>query len=247
MKNNQERLDLLLLSRGLVSTRSKAADLIAAGKVRVNGKPVEKAGAKFSPDCEITLDEAEHPYVSRGGLKLARALEAFGISVRGLRALDVGQSTGGFTHCLLLAGASEVVGVDVGTGQLDPSLRADPRVRVIEKCDVRKLRPDTAGAPFSFFAADLSFISSSLVLPSVRSLLAEKGEGVLLVKPQFELSPDEIGSGGIVRSSQARENALARVRESARAEKFTVAGECASPILGGDGNQEYLFHLRWPS
>lgn len=247
-KNSEkQRLDLLLLERGLASTRTKAQELVATGKVRVDGKIVEQPGVKISATAEIFLTEAEHPYVSRGGLKLAAALKEFGSEVQGLRVLDVGQSAGGFTDCLLRAGAAEVVGVDVGTAQLAPSLRQDPRVRALEKLDIRQAQPEDLGAPFSFFVADLSFISATLALPAITRFLEKTAEGIILVKPQFELDPEAIGSGGIVRDAALREKALARVVDSATQLRFTVAGSIPCPVQGGDGNQEYLVHLRWRS
>lgn len=245
--NGKQRLDLLLLERGLVSTRTKAHDLISAGKVEVDGKTIKQPGAKFFAENSIELLEEEHPFASRGGVKLAAALAAFGVSPAGRAVLDIGQSTGGFTDCVLQAGASGVVGVEVGTGQLAPPLRADPRVAVFEKLDIRQATADQLGAPFSFFTADLSFISLTLVLPTIPRFLTEEAEGIILVKPQFELSPVEIGSGGIVRDAASREKALLRVEQGAEKAGFTVAGKIPSPLLGGDGNQEYLMHLRWRS
>lgn len=245
MKTN--RLDLLLLVKGLASTRTKAQDLIANGKVKVDGLIVTKAGAKFPSSAAIEITESEHPYVSRGGLKLKAALSQFAIAVKGLRVLDIGQSTGGFTHCLLLEGAESVVGVEVGTGQLAEVLRASPRVKTFEKQDMRTLSPLTVGTPFPLFVMDLSFISATLVLPVLPAFLAPTAEGIILVKPQFELSPEEIGSGGIVRNAEFRQSALERVKRAAENLKFTVAGTMPSPIPGGDGNEEYLMHLRWVS
>lgn len=245
--NEKKRLDLLLLALGLASTRTKAQDLIAGGHVTVDGAVVDHAGAKFSAESVVQLKEPENPYVSRGGLKLAAALDAFRVPVKGMRALDIGQSTGGFTDCLLQAGAEEIVGVDVGIGQLDPRLRDSRRVKFLEKMDIRQLDPVTVRAPFSLFVADLSFISLTLVLPTITRFLAKPSDGIILVKPQFELSPDGIGSGGIVRNAALRESALARVLGAAKDLGFTVAGSIPSPVHGGDGNQEYLVHLRWHS
>jgi 23S rRNA (cytidine1920-2'-O)/16S rRNA (cytidine1409-2'-O)-methyltransferase len=245
--NEPQRLDLLLLALGLASTRTKSQALIAEGKVVVDGEVITSAGAKFLSENKIELKEPEHPYVSRGGLKLAAALEAFRVSAKGLRAFDVGQSTGGFTDCLLRAGAEEVTGVDVGIGQLAESLRSSKRVKYLEKMDIRNLDPAAVRAPFPLFVADLSFISLSLVLPAIAKFLEPGAHGIVLVKPQFELSPGEIGSGGIVRDDALREKALARVIDAAKVAGFTVAGNILSPVQGGDGNQEYLVHLRWPS
>lgn len=240
-----KRLDLALLEAGLVTTRTKAQELVAAGKVSVNGKVVKRAGEKIEPGSHLELSEHEHPYVSRGGLKLQAALRAFNLGVKGLRALDIGQSTGGFSHCLLLEGASAVVGVEVGQGQLAASLKNDPRVTCFEKSDIRRLDPKQVAPSFSFFVVDLSFISLTLVLPSLPRFLEKGAEGVLLVKPQFEVGPDKVGSGGIVRDAAAREHALGRVRRVSEELGFTVAGEMRSPVTGGDGNVEFLLHLKW--
>ncbi len=238
------RLDLLLLKRGLATTRTKAQELIEAGKVSVDGKPVLRSGEKILPACEISLSEAEHPYVSRGGLKLEAALAAFGIDVKGMRVLDVGQSTGGFTHCLLLRGACAVVGVDVGKSQLAAVLKADSRVLCLEKQDIRTVCPEQLGPPFSFFVADLSFISLRLILPVLPRLLVQNATGVLLMKPQFEVGQKNIGAGGIVRDAAARDRAVAELNRSCGENGFTVAGVMPSPITGGDGNMEFLFHLK---
>jgi 23S rRNA (cytidine1920-2'-O)/16S rRNA (cytidine1409-2'-O)-methyltransferase len=239
-----KRLDLLLLELGLASTRTKAQELIAAGKVAVAGKIVRRSGEKVKAGSPIQLSEPEHPYVSRGGLKLAAALDHFQIEPKGERVLDVGQSTGGFTHCLLLRGAAKVVGVEVGIGQLATILRADPRVECHEKADIRSIGPEILAPAFAFFVADLSFISLSLVLPHLPPLLGERAAGVVLVKPQFELGPDRVGAGGIVRDAAAREEAVERIRRASEAAGFTVAGVLPSPIAGGDGNLEFLLHLR---
>jgi 23S rRNA (cytidine1920-2'-O)/16S rRNA (cytidine1409-2'-O)-methyltransferase len=241
------RLDLTLIERGLVSTRTKAQDLIRQGKVLVNGKVIKQPGFDVEAAAEVSLTEAEHPYVSRGGLKLAAALDAFGIPVTGVRALDIGQSTGGFTHCLLLRGALQVTGVDVGQGQLAPSLKEDSRVVCLEHQDIRRLNPSDAGAPFSLVVMDLSFISLGLVIPVLPAFLAADAHVVALVKPQFEVGREGVGSGGIVRDATLREAALLKVEELCCVNGFTVTGKIPSPIEGGDGNQEFLLHLRWRS
>lgn len=240
------RLDLLLLQKGLASTRSKAQDLIRNGQVSVAGNVVTKAGAEVPEGAEVAVAGAEHPYVSRGGLKLAAALDGFGLSVSGRRALDVGQSTGGFTHCLLMRGAASVVGVEVGHGQLAPSLAGDPRVVLIERQDIRELDPAKLGERFDLCVADLSFISLELVLPALPAFLLPHADLVLLVKPQFEVGPGEIGGGGIVRDPAARAGALAKVEKLCSLRGFTVAGKMESPLTGGDGNVEYLLYLRGP-
>lgn len=241
----KSRLDLALLDRKLASTRTKAQELIRNGKVLVNGVACDHPGEKISEDCVIELVEKEHPYVSRGGLKMEGAIRAFGLSVGGRRALDVGQSTGGFTHCLLMNGAAEVVGVEVGHGQIADALRGDPRVRPLEHQDIRELKPEIGN--FSICVVDLSFISLSLVIPKLPAFLEKGADVVLLVKPQFEVGPENLGSGGIVRDPKLREGALKKVEQACRDAGFTVAGFADSPVEGGDGNREYLLHLRWAS
>lgn len=243
----RERLDLRLLAKQLATTRTKAQELIREGKVQVNGRTVTSPGEKVEDSAEIRLTAAEHPYVSRGGLKLEGALRAFALSVEGKRALDVGQSTGGFTDCLLRHGAASVVGVEVGHAQLAPALREDSRVRCLERQDIRQLDPATVEAPFSLCVMDLSFISLRLVIPALPPFLAPGADVVALVKPQFEVGPEGVGSGGIVRDSALRDAALGKVEELCSLTGFTVAGKIPSPIAGGDGNQEFLLHLRWRS
>jgi 23S rRNA (cytidine1920-2'-O)/16S rRNA (cytidine1409-2'-O)-methyltransferase len=244
MSADSKRLDLLLLERGLASTRTKAQSLIASGKVSVDGRVIFKSGEKVAPGSRIDLSELEHPYVSRGGLKLAAALDSFSCRVEGLRVLDIGQSTGGFTHCLLMAGAASVVGIEVGSGQLDPQLRSDQRVHCLEKTDIRTVKPEALAPAFPFFVADLSFISLALVLPVLPPLLSPEAEGVVLVKPQFEVGPNRLGSGGIVRDAAARDEAVDKIRAAAQLCGFAVTGVLPSPIAGGDGNLEFLLHLR---
>jgi 23S rRNA (cytidine1920-2'-O)/16S rRNA (cytidine1409-2'-O)-methyltransferase len=239
-----KRLDILLLERGLISTRTKAQEMIRAGAVLVNGKPCTKPGEKIPEDSAVSIIAAEHPYVSRGGLKLEAVLDHFSFSVEGLRALDVGQSTGGFTHCLLLRGAREVVGLEVGHGQLAESLRADPRVKCWEKTDVRDADPARVGAPFPFCVVDLSFISLRLIIPVLGKFLEPDARAILLVKPQFEVGPEQVGSGGIVRSEEMRSAAVEAIRQASQKAGFTVTGILPSPISGGDGNQEMFLCLR---
>lgn len=238
------RLDLLLLQLGLASTRSKAQDLILEGKVLVDGKVIRKTGEKISPEAKVEITEEEHPYVSRGGLKLAHALKEFKLDVKNLVALDIGLSTGGFTHCLLLEGAQKVFGVDVGTAQVAPKIKSDPRVVVLENQDIRSLDPGKISR-VDFFVADLSFISLTLVIPHLAKFLCEGAQGVLLVKPQFELGRNRV-KNGIVKSAAAQEEAIQRVSDAARELGFLVNGFAWSPILGGDGNREFLLHVLWP-
>lgn len=240
------RLDLFLVDRKLASSRTKAQDLIRAGKVLVNGSVCTKAGEKISAHTPVALLEEEHPFVSRGGVKLDSALAHFAVPAEGARALDVGQSTGGFTHCLLRRGAAEVVGVEVGHGQLASELAANPKVKSFEHSDIRTMALEALGGRFSLCVVDLSFISLRLVLPALPKFLLPEANVVLLVKPQFEVGPDLVGSGGIVRDPELRSAAVREVEKVAHACGFTVAGVFPSPIQGGDGNQEIFLYLKAP-
>lgn len=240
------RADQLLVERGLAATRSQAQRLIAAG-VRWRGargwQPVAKNGDELPPQAEIELvDDAEARYVSRGGLKLEGALAASGIAVAGKRCLDVGQSTGGFTDCLLAHGAARVTGVDVGHGQLHDKLRHDPRVVAIEKLNARELTPQQVGADFDLVVGDLSFISLTLVLPALVPLLKPGGDLLMLVKPQFELQPAQIGKGGIVTDTSLFAVVEHKLREHCVQLGLAVRGWHDSPIAGGDGNREFFIH-----
>ncbi len=243
------RADQLLVDRGLAASRSQAQRLIASG-VRWLGpsgwQPVTKNGDELPSQVEIELvDTAEARYVSRGGLKLEGALAASGIDPAGRVCLDAGQSTGGFTDCLLRRGAARVVGVDVGHGQLHPRLRSDPRVTCLERVNVRSLAASDLPVPaFGLIVGDLSFISLTLVLPALAALLAPRGDLLMLVKPQFELQPGQVGKGGIVRDPALYAQVQARLRETCAALKLQVAGWHDSPITGGDGNREFFLHAR---
>ena len=239
----RRRLDLLLVERGFAPTREKAGALIMAGAVRCDGVRLEKAGALLPADAPLEVAGPPHPYVSRGGVKLAHALEAFGIAVAGRVCLDLGASTGGFTDCLLQAGAASVIAVDVGAGLLDARLRADPRVRLLERTNVRHLTPADLPAVPTLAAADLAFISLTLVLPVLWPLLAPPREVVVLVKPQFEVGRGQVGKGGVVREPAKHRLAVLKVAAAARAAGFTVRGLTASPLLGPKGNREFLLHL----
>jgi 23S rRNA (cytidine1920-2'-O)/16S rRNA (cytidine1409-2'-O)-methyltransferase len=241
------RLDLLLVERGLVATRERARALILAGDVRLAGQPATKAGLAVPRDADITLTTPDHPYVGRGGLKLAQALDVFGIDVRGRMGLDIGASTGGFTDVLLQRGAARVVALDVGHGQLDWRLRSDPRVTVIERLNARNLTP--AALPpdaraFGIVTIDVSFISLAHILPVVPPLLAPGGDVVALVKPQFEAGRDEVGKGGIVRDAAVQARVVGDVTVVADRLGLTRVGLVDSPITGMEGNREFLLHLR---
>jgi len=248
------RADQLLVERGLAHSRSQAQRLIAAGMTwRVGSQTwqrVDKNGSLVPQEAELQLqDHTETRYVSRGGLKLAGALRETGIQPQGLHCLDVGQSTGGFTDCLLQHGAALVTGVDVGHSQLHTRLRADSRVVCIEHCNARELSLAQCGQStgFALIVADVSFISLTLVLPALKSVMSELGQMLLLVKPQFELQPNDIGKGGIVKDVSKYLQVEQRLREAALALDLHVSQWLPSPIVGGDGNHEFFIHLRRPA
>lgn len=236
------RADLAVVAQGLAPSRARAQALILAGAVvdATSGARVDKPGAQVLLAAPLRLKDQPLPYVSRGGLKLAGALQGFDLDVTGLRCLDVGASTGGFTDCLLQHGAAHVVAVDVGYGQLAWSLRQDPRVTVCERSNIRTLPDDALGAPCELMVVDVSFISLKLVLPAALRFMARPSRVVALVKPQFEVGRAAIGKGGLVRSAEAREQALADVRAAAEELGLTQVRTMASPITGAKGNHEYL-------
>jgi 23S rRNA (cytidine1920-2'-O)/16S rRNA (cytidine1409-2'-O)-methyltransferase len=241
------RLDAELVRRGLARSREQAAELIAAGAVRVGGQTATKPATAVEPSTPLVVSEADPGpgYASRGGHKLAGALEAFdGLTVGGRRCLDAGASTGGFTDVLLRAGAAEVVAVDVGYGQLAWSLRTDERVTVVDRTNVRTLVPDLIGGPVQLTVADLSFISLSLVLPALAACTAADGDLVPMVKPQFEVGRERLGSGGVVRNPEHRADAVLGVARDAAALGLGVAGVVASPLPGPSGNVEFFLWLR---
>lgn len=227
-----------------MESRTIAQEAIAAGLVTVDGAPAFKPATRVTADQALVLAAPPRAYVSRGGEKLAHALEVFGVDPAGCHALDAGVSTGGFTDCLLQRGAVRVVAYDVGYGQVHESIRTDPRVVVRERTNVRSLTADDVPAPPpSLLVADLSFISLALVLPGLRRLLGEEAEAVVLVKPQFEAARGEVGEGGIVRDPAVWRRALERVADAGAGVGWQVAGATASPLLGSKGNVEYLLHL----
>ncbi|WP_157271536.1 TlyA family RNA methyltransferase [Azohydromonas aeria] len=251
------RVDQLLVQRGLAPSRSAAQRLIQRGAVRWLGAQgwaaPRKAGDEVPADCGLQVsDDAELRWVSRGGLKLEGALAATALDVAGRCALDVGQSTGGFTHVLLARGARGVVGVDVGHGQLHPSLRADPRVRALEGLNARTLGPQDLGdalpaGGFGLITGDLSFISLTLVLPALAPLLAPQGDLLMLVKPQFELQPADIGKGGLVKDAAAYARVEQRLRQACADCALRVQGWLDSPVTGGDGNREFFVWAKRPA
>jgi 23S rRNA (cytidine1920-2'-O)/16S rRNA (cytidine1409-2'-O)-methyltransferase len=238
------RLDRLLVERGLAESRTRAEALILAGRVSVKGLARPKPGTPVHLNAEIAVSDSEHPWVSRGGVKLAGALEHFGIDPSGRVCLDVGASTGGFTDVLLSRGARKVYAVDVGYGQLHAKLRGDPRVVLREKVNARFLSSAEVPEPVELFVADVSFISLTLILPAVVPLLAPSAQVVLLVKPQFESARGEVGRGGIVRDVAVRARAVARVVSAAGALGLRTLGTRPSPIFGADGNEEFLAAFR---
>ena len=240
LPSHKRRADLALVERGLAPSRARAQALILEGLVRCGDRLVEKAGEWVPADAPLRVTAEDHPYVGRGGVKLAAALDAFGIDPRGAVCLDVGASTGGFTDCLLQRGAARVWAVDVGYGQLAWSLRTDPRVRVIERANIRTLARAAIPDPIALVTIDVSFISLRLVLPNTLQWLQPGGHIVALVKPQFEVGKGEVGRGGIVRDASARERVVDEIVAVAAGLGLTSVGTLPSPITGRDGNQEYL-------
>jgi 23S rRNA (cytidine1920-2'-O)/16S rRNA (cytidine1409-2'-O)-methyltransferase len=238
------RIDRLLVERGLVATRERARRLVMAGAVLVADRPVTKPGAEVPDDAEIRLRAADSPFVSRGGEKLAGALDAFALDVRDRVALDVGASTGGFTDCLLQRGARRVIALDVGYGQLAWKLRQDPRVVVLERTNARRLAPDVLPESPDLAVVDVSFISLATVLPAVATVLQPGGTIVALVKPQFEVGRGRVGKGGVVRDPALRAGAVASVRTVAEGLGLSVGGEAESVLPGPKGNREVFLLLR---
>jgi 23S rRNA (cytidine1920-2'-O)/16S rRNA (cytidine1409-2'-O)-methyltransferase len=251
MAGKRVRADLALVEQGLAPSREKARALILAGEVLVGDRPVAKAGDLVDAGAELRLRSAPAPYVSRGGIKLAHALDAFGVDPRGRVALDVGASTGGFTDCLLQRGVARVYCVDVGQGQLDWKIASDARVRVLDRVNIRLAPPDLLPERAELAVIDVSFISLRLVLPALRALLAPGAPVIALVKPQFEVGRADVGKGGIVRDAAARVRALDEVRAAALSLGYAVHGDTVSPITGGSaggkGNVELLLYLTAPA
>jgi 23S rRNA (cytidine1920-2'-O)/16S rRNA (cytidine1409-2'-O)-methyltransferase len=240
------RLDSLLVSRGLAQSRERASALILSGVVLVDGQPARKAGQQVSDDAEIVMKERDHPYVGRGGIKLAHALDTFGLNVEGREALDIGASTGGFTDVLLKRGAARVVALDVGHGQLDWGLRNDPRVVVIERANARTLAPDQLPSLVDIVTIDVSFISLRHILPRVPALVRAGADVVALVKPQFEAGRDEVGKKGVVRDPAVQMRVVEEAARAAAEVGLVRAGMTESPITGDTGNREFFLHLKCP-
>lgn len=248
------RLDRLLVERGLAPSRERAQAVVLAGKVLVNEQKVEKAGASVTPDAALRVLGEGLRYVSRGGLKLQKALEHWNIDVRGRTCMDVGASTGGFTDCLLQQGALRVIAIDTGYGQMDLRVRNHPRVQLLEKTNARYLRPEQIANPVDLVAVDVSFISAALVLPAVlrAAVSSQESEGnvarqievIVLVKPQFEVGRKQVGKGGIVRDQQAQLAAVEKVRRCLGELGWGETDVIESPITGAEGNREFLLYAR---
>ena len=249
------RIDKLLVDRGMVASRERAQAMVLAGRVLVNGQKVEKAGAGVEPDAEIRLLGDDLKYVSRGGLKLEAALDHWKVDLTARTCLDIGASTGGFTDCMLQHGAAEVIAVDTGYGQIASRLRSDARVKLLERTNARHLtaeKVDEAGrhGAITFLAIDVSFISVTLILPAVLDAafarpVEQRRDLIVLVKPQFEAGRDRVGKGGIVRDAQAQQGAVAKVREAVARLGGRNLEVIESPILGMEGNREFLLHAEF--
>ena len=239
----KERLDVMLTARGLAASREKAKAIIMSGNVYVNGQKEDKAGAMFDDKADVEVRGNTLKYVSRGGLKLEKAMTHFGISLENKICMDVGASTGGFTDCMLQNGAVKVYAVDVGHGQLDWKLRNDPRVVCMEKTNIRYVKPEDMGEPVAFASIDVSFISLTKVLLPVRELLKDTGQVVCLIKPQFEAGREKVGKKGVVRSPETHLEVIEAVMAYAGSVGYRICSLEFSPIRGPEGNIEYLLHL----
>jgi len=239
----RERLDKLLVERELVISREEGRGKILAGEVLVDDQPVTKAGTLVDPNAAIRFRSKPLPYVSRGGLKLEKALREFQVNVTGKTVLDVGASTGGFTDCLLAHGAARVFAVDVGYGQLAWKLRNDPRVVIFEKTNIRYLKLSALPSAAGLATIDVSFISLKLVLAQVKILLNPGGEIIALIKPQFEVGRGKVGKGGVVRSHEEHIRVIDEIKQASEALGFVVRGITESPLLGPKGNKEFLIYL----
>jgi 23S rRNA (cytidine1920-2'-O)/16S rRNA (cytidine1409-2'-O)-methyltransferase len=238
-----ERVDKLLVERGLAESRTRAQAMVMAGVILVNEQRINKPSDLVAPDAQIRVKGGDDPasrYVGRGGLKLEAALREFHLNVEGLICLDVGASTGGFTDCLLQHGASKVISIDVGHNQIDWRLRTDTRVEVREGVNARYLVPDDFASPFELVVMDVSFISATKIMPAIVPLLTDTGRLVILIKPQFEVGRGEVGKGGIVRDPEKRSRVIDEVNRAAKDLGLKVRGVVESPIHGADGNIEFL-------
>ena len=239
----KKRLDVLLVERLYADTRSKAQAIIMSGNVYVNGQKADKAGTSFEETVEIEVRGAVCPYVSRGGLKLEKALRDFGVKPEGYVCSDSGASTGGFTDCLLQQGAKKVFAIDVGYGQLDWKIRSDERVVVMERTNIRYVTPEQLGEPLDLSVIDVSFISLKIVLPAIKALLKPDGQVLCLIKPQFEAGKEKVGKKGVVRDPETHKEVLDNFVALANELNFTILGLTFSPVKGPEGNIEFLGHL----
>ena len=242
-KSKKERLDILLVGKGIFPTREKAKSAIMAGEVLVEGERVNKSGQRIKAESNISVIKKETAYVSRGGEKLEKALKVFNVNVKGKRVIDVGASTGGFTDCLLKFGAKKVYCIDVGYGQIAWKLQKDNRVAVIDRTNIRYLTADKFNDLFELASIDVSFISLDKVLPAVYSLIKERGEVVALIKPQFEAGREFIQKGGLVKKAEVHQMVIERVSEKAQEMGFSIHGLTFSPLKKTSGNIEYLIYL----
>ena len=239
----KKRLDVLLTERGHAENRTKAQAIIMSGLVYVNGQKADKPGVSYEETVDIEVRTGACPYVSRGGLKLEKALRDFGVDPTGFVCSDSGASTGGFTDCLLQQGASKVFAIDVGCGKLDWKIRSDPRVVVMERTNVRYVTPEQLGEPLDLSVVDVSFISLKIVLPVIKTFLKSTGQVLCLIKPQFEAGKEKVGKKGVVRDPQTHKEVLDNFVELANALEFKILGLTFSPVKGPEGNIEFLGHL----
>lgn len=239
----KKRLDVLLTEQGYAETRSKAQAIIMSGLVYVDGQKADKPGIAYEETVSLEVRGAVCPYVSRGGLKLEKALRDFGVKPEGFVCSDSGASTGGFTDCLLQQGASKVFAIDVGYGQLDWKIRSDPRVVVMERTNIRYVTPEQLGEPLDLSVVDVSFISLKIVLPAIKNLLKPDGQVLCLIKPQFEAGKEKVGKKGVVREPETHKEVLEGFISLAGELGFTILGLTHSPVKGPEGNIEFLGHL----
>lgn len=239
----KQRLDLVLVDKGLIVSRQRAKAMIMAGKVLVNDRVVDKPGSLVDPLSPILVKQDDHPYVSRGGLKLEKALKSFPICVKNLICLDIGASTGGFTDCLLQFGAKKVYAVDVGYGQLDWKLRQDERVVVIERSNIRHLAYETINTQVDMVVADTSFISLKTVIPAAEKFMREDTGVLALIKPQFEAGKENVGKGGVVKDPEIRKKVVQDIQSFFKERGYAINDVVPSPILGPKGNEEYIMSL----
>lgn len=243
MSGKKERLDILLVEKGIFTSRERAKTSIMAGKIFVDGQRVDKAGEKVSVDAEIIFKGQEIPYVSRGGLKLEKAMKEFGISLKNKTCMDIGASTGGFTDCMLQNGAKKVFSIDVGYGQFAWKLRTDQRVVCMERTNIRYVTPDDIGELTDFASIDVSFISLKKIMPATINLLSDKGEVVALIKPQFEAGKEKVGKKGVVRDINVHNEVVKSIVDYLLSQGLNILALSYSPIKGPEGNIEYLVYF----